>query len=191
MKRIDVIRAVAEVAGEGIIVSNIGFPSRELYSIADRPNNFYMLGSMGMASSIGLGLSLSQKENVYVIDGDGSILMNLGSLSTIGNYAPPNYHLIIVDNAAYGSTGNQPTHTARGTNLEGIAKGCIPNVEGVVDVMDLKEVLERYEDGPLVVIAKAEPFNADVPIIPLSPVSIKERFRKVSHANHLLGFRWR
>jgi sulfopyruvate decarboxylase subunit beta len=177
VKRIDVIRVVAET--DGLIVSNIGFPSRELYSISDKPSHFYMLGSMGMASSIGLGLAISSQRDVYVIDGDGSILMNLGSLSTIGIYAPPNYHIIIVDNAAHGSTGNQPTNTGKRTDLSMIAKGAgIKNVETVYDLKSLKRILDEYEKGPLAVIAKTEPSNADVPIIPILPASIKERFMR-------------
>ena len=183
MKRIDVIRIILDLTGDSLIISNIGFPSRELYNVSDNPQNFYMLGSMGMASSIGLGLSLSLKnkknksKRVYVIDGDGSILMNLGSLSTIGNYAPSNYYLIIIDNSAHGSTGNQPTHTGGKTNLKEIALGAgIKNVREVFDVDEFKLVLEDCKKGPLVIIAKTEAYNEDVPVIPLSPVSIKDRF---------------
>jgi len=88
MQRIDIIRRVAE--RDGLIVANLGFPARELYSVHDRSGNFYMLGSMGLASSIGLGLAVSQSRPVYVIDGDGALLMNLGSLATIAREAPPN-----------------------------------------------------------------------------------------------------
>ncbi len=101
MQRIEAIAITAEVARDqgSLLVSNLGFPSRELYAIGDRPENFYMLGSMGLASSIGLGLSLAhRKKKVIVLDGDGSILMNLGTLATIANYAPSNYQLIILDN---------------------------------------------------------------------------------------------
>ena len=91
MKRIEAIALVAEFAQEqnALLISNIGYPSRELYSVCDRPENFYMLGSMGMASSIGLGLALARPERrVIVLDGDGSVLMNLGTLATIACTAP-------------------------------------------------------------------------------------------------------
>lgn len=174
MERIKAIETIAEAAKRGLIISNLGFPSRELYTIADHERNFYMLGSMGLASSIGLGLSLAQERNVYVIDGDGSVLMNLGSLSTVGNYAKQNYYLIIIDNKSYASTGGQPTHTAKDTRLDEVARGCNNKVIVVNTTNDLKTALKR--SGPLVIIAKAKPGNATVPIIPFTPKFIKERF---------------
>ena len=103
---------------EGLYVCNIGFPSRELYAAADRPKKIYMLGSMGLASSIGLGLALVRPERkVIVLDGDGSVLMNLGALATIAHNALENYLLIILDNCCYGSTGSQPTCTSQRTEL--------------------------------------------------------------------------
>lgn len=176
MERIDAIKTVAEAAKNGLIVSNLGFPSRELYAIADSENNFYMLGSMGLASSIGLGLSLTQKRKVYVIDGDGSVLMNLGSLSTIGNYAKQNYYLIIIDNESYASTGGQPTHTAKGTRLDEVARACGNRVIVVNRTRELNAALKC--SGPLVIISKTKLGNARVPIIPFSPRFIKERFMK-------------
>ena len=99
MKRMEAISEVAAAAEKALIVCNIGFPSRELYAAADRPENFYMLGSMGLASSIGLGLALVRPERkVIVLDGDGSVLMNLGALATIAHNALENYLLIILDN---------------------------------------------------------------------------------------------
>ena len=76
----------------------------------DQPSNFYMLGTMGLASSIGLGLALAQSAKVIAIDGDGSILTNLGTLPTIANNTADNFILLIIDNGSYGSTGDQPTY---------------------------------------------------------------------------------
>jgi len=175
MKRIDVIKAIAE--REGLIICNLGLPSRELYYLSDKPSNFYMLGSMGMASSIGLGLAMAQKKRVYVIDGDGSILMNLGSLTTIAHHAPHNYCLIIIDNESYGSTGNQPTPTAQKTNLEKIANAAgISQVKTIESLERLQEILDLHHNELLVVIAKTDTFNADVPHVPLLPRFIKKRF---------------
>jgi sulfopyruvate decarboxylase subunit beta len=175
MQRIDIIRRVAEQ--EGLIVVNLGFPARELFCVQDRPGNFYMLGSMGLASSIGLGLSLSQPEPVYVIEGDGALLMNLGSLATIAREAPPNLCLVVIDNRVYGSTGNQPTARAEGTDLAALARaaGCKRVLE-VKDRQALQDALESFVSGLTVIVAQAEPGNAQAPIIALSPEEIKKRF---------------
>ena len=88
LTRYEAIRTIVETIDENddIIVSNLGIPSKELFEIRDRELNFYMLGSMGLVSSIGLGLSIIQKKHVYVIDGDGSLLMNPNALISIGDY---------------------------------------------------------------------------------------------------------
>ena len=177
MKRSDVIKEIAQQGG--LIVSNLGFPARELYSINDKPNNFYMLGSMGLASSIGLGLALSQHKRVCVIDGDGSILMNLGALVTIAHHAPDNFCLVIVDNKAYGSTGNQPTYTKEKANLAAIAKGAgIENVVRVKNISELSEALRKFIKESVIIISETEKGNDPVPVIPYNPVEIKKRFMK-------------
>jgi sulfopyruvate decarboxylase subunit beta len=176
MKRIEAIKAVAKAAGDALIVCNIGFPSRELYALADRLENFYMLGSMGLASSIGLGLALAQpSRRIIVLDGDGSVLMNLGTLATIANRAPKNYLLVILDNGCYGSTGSQPTCTSERTNLAQVAKA-----SGVSDVLtvDTPDDLVNAVSGQGVVAARVELGNAEVPIIDIPPEQILGRFRR-------------
>lgn len=178
MKRRDIIKVIT--SQDGLIVSNLGFPSRELYAIADKPENFYMLGSMGLASSVGLGLALSQHKRVFVIDGDGSVLMNMGSLATIAHHAPDNFCLIIVDNTSYGSTGSQPSYTAQKTDLAAVAKGAgNKHVVRVKTVSGLRKTLKRYAGNSIVVIAETERGNETVPVIPYQPVEIKQRFMGV------------
>jgi sulfopyruvate decarboxylase subunit beta len=176
MKRIEAIALAAQAAERqrALIVCNLGFPSRELYAVGDRPENFYMLGSMGLASSIGLGLALAQPlQRVMVLDGDGSVLMNLGTLATIAARAPENYLLVILDNCCYGSTGSQPTCTHQGTDLAAMAAAAgVREVKPVCDPEDLARALSSQG----VVVAKVEPGNADVPIIALSPEEIIGRF---------------
>jgi sulfopyruvate decarboxylase subunit beta len=178
MKRMEAIALAAETAqAQGaLLISNIGFPSRELYAARDRPENFYMLGSMGLASSIGLGLALGLPcRRVIVLDGDGSVLMNLGTLATIAHYAPENYLLVILDNCCYGSTGSQPTCTHLGTDLAAIALAAgVKNVENVDNAQDLTRALI----GRGVVVVKVEPGNANVPVIDLSSEEIIERFMR-------------
>jgi sulfopyruvate decarboxylase subunit beta len=176
MKRIEAIALAAKAAErqDALLVCNIGFPSRELYAVKDRSENFYMLGSMGLASSIGLGLALARPERrVIVLDGDGAVLMNLGTLATIANQALKNYLLVILDNCCYGSTGSQPTCTHLGTDLEKMTSGAgVASVRTALDAEDLGLALE----GDGVVIAKVEPGNADVPVISLSPREILTKF---------------
>ena len=178
MKRMEAIALASEAAqAQGaLLISNIGFPSRELYVVRDRPENFYMLGSMGLASSIGLGLALGLPDRrIIVLDGDGSVLMNLGTLATIAHYAPENYLLVILDNCCYGSTGSQPTCTRLGTDLAAIALAAgVKNVENVDNAQDLTRALI----GRGVVVVKVEAGNAIVPVIDLSPEEIIERFMR-------------
>jgi len=175
MKRIDAISAIAKNAGDALIVCNIGFPSRELYAVKGRQENFYMLGSMGLASSIGLGLALAQpRRRVIVLEGDGAVLMNLGTLATIANYAPKNYLLVILDNCCYGSTGSQPTCTHLGTDLASMAEAAgVKDVKKVADLDGLHTALE----GMGVIVVKVDPGNAVVPIIDISPEQILARFK--------------
>ena len=123
MKRISAIEAIALELADELVICNLGYPSRELYALKDKVTHFYMLGSMGLASSIGLGLAMAQPRKVVVLDGDGSLLMNLGSLATIANHAPENYLLVVLDNQCYGSTGCQLTATSHAADLAAIATG--------------------------------------------------------------------
>ena len=106
MIRKDAIKIISKLVGNDTIISANGFISRDLFEVDDKNSNFYMLGSMGLASSIGLGIALkNSKKKVYIFDGDGNILMNLGSLVTIGSLKPKNLVQIIFDNNSHESTG--------------------------------------------------------------------------------------
>ena len=176
MARREAIEDIMKNIDDEIVVCNIGFPSRELYDIQDRDKNFYMIGSMGLASSIGLGLALAKpNEDVVVIDGDGSLLMNMGSLVTIFANNPRNLTWIVIDNGAYGSTGNQDTY-AQELDLVDIARGVgFVNSYNFEDI-NLKEFI-KSEDASFIVY-NTEPGNSTAPIIDLDPVTIKERFMK-------------
>ncbi len=173
MKRVRAIETIVEELTDELVVCNLGFPSRELYALHDRETHFYMLGSMGLASSIGLGISLSQPRKVVVLDGDGSLLMNLGSLATIANHAPENYLLIVLDNRCYGSTGCQPTATAKAADLAAIASGA--GVRGVKTASTVGGI-RFHVHGSGVLIITVDPGNADVPIVDCEPVEIRSRF---------------
>lgn len=178
MKRIDVISMIARKAEEknSLIVCNIGLPSRELHHVKDRTGNFYMLGSMGLASSIGLGLSLSvPKRHIIAIDGDGSVLMNMGSLATIAHQRPENYLLVVIDNGTYGSTGDQPTATSLGTDLGAVARGAgVQEVHTADNENEVEQILKKVDRG--VIVVRVDAGNASVPVIGLPPEEIIERF---------------
>lgn len=174
MIRRDAIENIMEYIDDEIVVCNIGFPSKELYDVKDRDENFYMIGSMGLVSSIALGLAIAKKDKeVVVIDGDGAFLMNLNSIITTFVEKPDNLTWIVIDNGAYGSTGNQKTY-ANDINLLEIAKSVgFENAYEFEDI-DLKEVINNKKCS--FIRYSVEPGNSPAPVIPLSPEEIKERF---------------
>ena len=174
MARYEAIKDIMKSIDDELIVCNIGFPSRELYEIDDRDENFYMIGSMGLASSIGLGLALARPDkDIVVIDGDGSLLMNMGSVVTIFAANPSNLTWIVIDNGAYGSTGNQDTY-AQLIDLKKKKKSVgFKNSYDFKDI-DLKEIIAS-EDASFIVY-NTESGNSKAPIIDLTPIEIKKRF---------------
>ena len=122
MLRIEALKAVYPRFEGRAVVTNMGAVAAELQSIGHRPNFFYLQHAMGLASSIGLGIALARPEiEVVVFDGDGSVLMNLGGLTTLARYRPPNLVHVIFDNESLLSVGGFPTATATGSDLAGIA----------------------------------------------------------------------
>ena len=174
MARREAIEEIMKSIEDELVVCNIGFPSRELYDIRDRDENFYMIGSMGLASSIGFGLAIARPDKkVVVIDGDGSLLMNMGSLVTIFATNPSNLTWIVIDNGAYGSTGNQDTY-AQMLDLADIAKSVGFKNSNDFDDIDLRKIIES--DNASFIVYETESGNSTAPIIDLTPVEIKERF---------------
>jgi phosphonopyruvate decarboxylase len=160
MTRLEATKLVVAAAGDAAIVPSLGHPAYDLFAAGDRDLNFYTWGSMGLASSIGLGLAMARPDRrVIVLDGDGSLLMNLGSLATIGWVRPANLVVIVWDNEQYGTTGGQDTATAHGTNLEAAAHAMgAPATATVRTPTQFDEVLARArtQPGPWVIVAKVE-----------------------------------
>jgi sulfopyruvate decarboxylase subunit beta len=122
MLRIDALKAVYPQLEQCVVVTIMGAVSAELQSLGHRPNFFYLLHAMGLASSMGLGIALTRPElKVVVLDGDGSILMNLGSLTTLARYRPQNLVHVVFDNESLLSVGGFPTATATGSDIAGMA----------------------------------------------------------------------
>ena len=178
MRRYDVLKKIIPIITNHFVVCNIGLPSQELHYLDDQPTNFYMLGTMGLASSIGLGLAIAQEQKIISIDGDGSVLTNFGTLPTIANNNANNFILLIIDNGSYGSTGDQPTYAGKKTSLSEVAKAC--GCENVVECSaeDTASVLEQAinSDKMTIIVSKCQSGNVKVPVIELDPVVIRHRF---------------
>jgi sulfopyruvate decarboxylase subunit beta len=163
-----------------VIVCN-GFPSREAQKIADRPTHFYMIGSMGNAAAIGLGVALAKPaKQVIVFDGDGNVLMGMGTLATVGALRPKNFIHVVFDNEVYGTTGNQPT-ISNVVPLEKVAKAAgYARVERVLDredlVFEFKDLLKQ--DGPSMLLVKVNEFVEDAGRVQHEPSAITARFMK-------------
>lgn len=184
LTRYEILKLIASYLERKVVVSNLGWPSKELYAVKHQPSNFYMLGSMGMATPIGLGIALASGKEVIVIDGDGSLLMNPGALATCAYASPKNLTIVAVDNGAYGSTGNQPTLTGSCVDLEIVAKGFgFRNTAKVASEKELLEVMKKQRSGLTFIHALALPGNRDVPNIPVHHLEIKravQEFLKTS-----------
>lgn len=179
MNRLEATRQVVATVGDAPIVASLGHPAYDLHAAGDRPANFYTWGSMGLASSIGLGLAMAQPRlRVFVLDGDGSLLMNLGSLATIAWIRPSNLVLIVWDNQEYGTTGGQQTATAHGADLEAAARamGVVATATArTPDTLETVLTRARVEPGPWVIVVKV---SESAPAVkpPLDCISIKQRF---------------
>jgi sulfopyruvate decarboxylase subunit beta len=178
MIRSEIFREIAPILRDQLVICNIGLPSQELHMIDDQPTNFYMLGTMGLSSSIGLGVALAQDKTVISIDGDGSVLTNFGTLPTIANNVADNYILLIIDNGSYGSTGDQPTYAGQKTSLSAVAKAC--GCENVIECQanETPKVLQDAIDSKkmTIIVSKCESGNIKVPVITKDPVVIRDRF---------------
>src|SRR5215469_17427433 len=148
MLRVDCLRSIYPELEKSLVVTIMGAVAAELQSLGHRANFFYLQHAMGLASSTGLGLALCMPEQkVIVLDGDGSLLMNLGSLSTIARYRPGNLVHIVFDNESLLSVGGFPTATNTGTDLGGIARAAgIPTVLTVRTVEDFSSAVKNALD---------------------------------------------
>lgn len=151
MNRLDLTkRILGLVDDDTALVAGIGNAGFDLFLAGHRPGNFYMLGSMGLAVPIGLGLALAQPERtVIVMEGEGSVLMNLGALATVGREAPPNLTIVVWDNAQWQLTGGQQTATGTSTDLATVARGCgIQNASAPSDETEFESQVRYAVDAP-------------------------------------------
>ena len=171
-----------------IVVASTGYTGRELYALEDRASHFYMVGSMGCASSLALGLALSCPQfKVLVVDGDGAALMRLGNLSMIGSYKPPNLFHLLLDNEVHDSTGSQKT-TSKNTNLAKIAVGCgYQEVWSTDDPKEVRTAMEQKKGMSLTFVhVKTSPGSANtLPRPSMTPPEIKTRNISAVSYTHL------
>ena len=178
MIRREAISIVAKKIKRNVIVSANGYISRDLYEVCDKPSNFYMIGSMGLASSIGLGIALKKpKKRVYVFDGDGNLLMNLGTIVTIGSLQPRNLVHIVFDNSSHESTWGQPT-SSKFINIDRLAKDANYKIFKTNSKKKLLEILEMVKKitGPILILIKVKNSDLVSSRIKLTPSDIKNRF---------------
>jgi thiamine pyrophosphate-dependent acetolactate synthase large subunit-like protein len=178
MDRLKATQIVAELAADQPIIGGVGNSTFDLVPF-DRPRNFYMWNSMGMASSIGLGLALARPDlRVIVLDGDGSILMNLGSLATEITAGARNLVHVIWDNGGWEITGGQPAGSPFGVDLEEVARGCgFLRTATVDDVSSFRAVFEQAmaDTQAWAIVGKIE--GGDSPYRPSKNcIALRDRF---------------
>jgi sulfopyruvate decarboxylase subunit beta len=146
LTRLDALRAVYERLADRVVVTIMGAVAAELQSIGHRPNFFYLQHAMGLASSMGLGIALTRPDQrVVVLDGDGSVLMNLGGLTTLARYRPANLLHIVFDNESLLSVGGFPTATSTGSDLAKIAAAA--GVPRTATVRNVEELVRAFDDA--------------------------------------------
>ena len=174
MLRADALQAIYPELEDRIVVTIMGAVAAELYTLGHRPTFFYLEHAMGLASSMGLGIALALPQHkVVVLDGDGSLLMNLGTLSTLARYRPGNLLHIVFDNESLLSVGGFPTATATGTDLAGVARACgVPSVEEADTPERLQETVVAALAGNRLttIVSKVEAvgptsFHMDLPLL--------------------------
>lgn len=180
MKRSEAIKVILDCLNDyDIALFTTGMISREAFDIKDRKANFYMLGSMGLISSLGLGIALNTNKKVIIFDGDGSILMDMGTMALLGTQKASNLIHIVLDNECYQSTGGQPS-VSNIAQLDKIAvdSGYVyaEKVNTAKELlMTLKNIIDK--EGPRFVLVKVlERSDETVKRVNITPIQIKERF---------------
>ncbi len=173
-------RLVAQLKREEAVIGGIGNANFDLWMSGKRPQNFYMLGSMGLTIPIAFGVALAQpKRHVIALEGDGSLLMQLGCLSTIAMQAPKNLTIVVWDNGMYQITGGQPTASAGVTDLVAVARGCgLANSAWAADEDEFDRLFaDALKGGPTFIAARIDD-KPGTGTTDRDPVQIRERFMR-------------
>jgi thiamine pyrophosphate-dependent acetolactate synthase large subunit-like protein len=181
LNRADLTKRLVSKLRDQAVVAGIGNANFDLFAAGHRAQNFYMLGSMGLACPIALGVALAQPQRgVIALEGDGSLLMSLGCLATIATVAPRNLTVIVWDNGIYQITGKQPTATSHGTDIVAVAIGAgIANSTWVRDEAHFEELIGRGfgAGGPTLLAAKIDDKPGEIQP-PRDPALVRNRFMK-------------
>jgi len=181
ISRREALAVAVKELGEASVIHANGYVCRESCATEDRPQNFYMIGSMGLAAAIGLGLALVRPARASVVfDGDGNLLMSLGTLAMVGSLAPKNFVHLVFDNEVYGSTGGQRS-PSREVRLDHLARGAgYRTATAVTTPPEIAAALRSAlaDRGPHFVLVKVTAAEAAVPRIPHTPAAIRDRFRR-------------
>jgi thiamine pyrophosphate-dependent acetolactate synthase large subunit-like protein len=182
LKRREAVPALLAGIDDELIVCGLGSPVSDVMGVGDRPLNFYLLGAMGLATSVGLGLALAQPErSVIVLTGDAELMMNAGALATIGVKKPRNLSIVVLDNERFGETGEQVSHTSAGIDIAGIAAASGFAVsETIREMTRVESVRRRISEnaGPYLAVIKVKAERSPVVMPPKSGVILKSRFRQ-------------
>jgi sulfopyruvate decarboxylase subunit beta len=182
MRRLEAMQAIYSQLEQHVVVTIMGAVAAELQSIGHRPNFFYLQHAMGLASSMGLGIALSRPElTVIVLDGDGSLLMNLGGLTTLARYRPKNLVHVVFDNESLLSVGGFPTATSTGSDLAAIAKAAgVPRTATVTTMEDFqREFSAAVAAGELTtLVAKVDAVGPSGYVTDLSLLENRYQFQR-------------
>ena len=174
-------RLVAKLKHDEAVIGGIGNTNFDLWATGRRPQNFYMFGSMGLAVPIALGVALAQPQRrVIALEGDGSLLMQLGCLTTVGMLKPKNLTIVVMDNGMYQITGAQPTASAQVADFVGIARGCgIANADWALEEASFEGLVERAlaTEGPSLIAARIDAKPSDA-TTERDPAQIRDRFMR-------------
>lgn len=181
LDRRSVVHRILNDRGDAAVVTGIGNASHDVASAGDDDRNMYLFGIMGGAAMVAFGIAVAQPQRrIVVITGDGELLAGIGSLATIGVQKPKNLSIVVIDNEAYGATGNQHTHTARGVDLVGIAAASgFDRTALITDKNGLELAIDDIynKPGPYFAVVKVMTSTASRVTVPNDGTRISRRFK--------------
>lgn len=180
LDRREVVATLLRDPGDLLVITGLGAATYDASAAGDRPLNFYLWGAMGGAATIGLGLALAQpRRHVLVVTGDGEMLMGMGSLATVAAAGPQNLAIAVLDNARYGETGSQRSHTAHNTDLVAVASACgWRNTARARSMDDVRALTPRLRREPLFALLHISPEEKPRFLPPRDGAYLTDRFRR-------------